>query len=60
MWFFEAMTEPLKDHMKLRRELSKIGGNVKEQLRTTEDPGGTETSAENPTRQEFEGVKNFL
>ncbi len=48
MWFLEAMTKPLKDQVMFKSESSTRGGNVKEQLRTAEEPGDTETSAEEP------------
>lgn len=45
------MTKPLNDQVMCKSESSTRGGNVKEQLRTAEEPGDTETSAEEP---EFE------
>lgn len=35
----------------LKSESSTRGGNVKEQLRTAEEPGDTETSAEKPENE---------
>ncbi len=48
MWFLEAMSNPLKDQAMFKSESSTRGINVKEQLRTAEEPGDTETSAEEP------------
>lgn len=48
MWFLEARTKPLNDQVMFKSESSTRGGSVKEQLRTAEEPGDTDTSAEEP------------
>lgn len=56
VWFLEAITKPLNDQVMFKSESSTKGGNAKEQLRTAEEPGDTETSAEEP---EFWEDKHF-